>query len=95
MKAKGSAVAALADVKLVLTAPASDQTQHRSNEAALVEFLTARQRFKDRATALTWAATVIAARRPHAECERLRQARDEREREAAAARAATDEGGQG
>jgi hypothetical protein len=73
----------------------SDQTQHRSYEAELVEFLTARQRFKDRATPLTWAATVTAARRLHAVSKRRSQARDEREREAAAARAATDEGGQG
>ena len=95
MKAKGSATATLADVKLVLTAPASDQTQGRSYEAAQVEFLTARQRFKDRATALTWVATVTAARRLHAEHKRRWEARDEREREAAASRAATDEGGQG
>ena len=41
----------------------------------------------DRATSMTWTGTVGAARRLHAEAKRA-----EREREAAASRAATDEG---
>ena len=46
-------------------------------------------KFIDRATSTTWAATIEAARRLHAEAKRV-----EREREAAASRAATDEGGE-
>jgi hypothetical protein len=95
MKAKASATATLADVRVVLTAPDRDQSQRKSYEAAQGAFLTARQRFKDRATPLTWAATVTAGRRLHAEYKRLGQARDARGREAAVSRAATDEGGQG
>jgi len=45
-------------------------------------------KFIDRTTSTTWAATIEAARRLHAEAKRV-----EREREAAA-RAATDEGGE-
>ena len=45
-------------------------------------------KFIDRATSTTWAATIEAARRLHAEAKRA-----ERVREAAASRAATDEGG--
>jgi len=51
-------------------------------------------KFIDRATSTTWTGTVEAARRLHAEAKRVRLARAEREREGAASRAATDEGGQ-
>jgi hypothetical protein len=61
---------------------------------AQVDFASARMKFIDRATPTTWADTVKAARRVHAEAKLVRQAEDEREREAAASRAATDEGGQ-
>jgi len=92
MKAKGSAT--LADVKLVLTAPGRTHTKRKGFEAAQITFLLAKQAFKHRATATTWADTVEKARRLHAEYRRVREARDAREREAAASRAATDEGGQ-
>jgi hypothetical protein len=94
MKAKGSATATLADVKLVLSAPVHQQTKRKHYEKAEIAFLLAQQKFRDRATSATWAATVAAGRRLHAEYERLRQAQAEREREGAASRAATDEGGQ-
>lgn len=94
MKAKGSATATLADVKLVLSAPIHQRTKRKHYEKAEVAFLLARQAFGDHATPVTWAATVAAGRLLHAEYKRLRQAQDEREREAAASRAATDEGGQ-
>ena len=94
MKAKGSATATLADVKLVLSAPIHAQTKRKHYEKAEIAFLLAQQKFQGRATSATWAATVAAGRRLHAEYERLREAQDAREREAAASRAATDEGGQ-
>jgi hypothetical protein len=52
-------------------------------------FVSARTKFMDRAAATTWTDTVEAARRLHAEAKRA-----EREREAAASTAATDEGGE-
>jgi hypothetical protein len=92
MKAKGSAT--LADVKLVLSAPVLMQTKRSGYRKAEVAFLSARMKFIDRATSTTWTGTVGAARRLHAEAKHVRLARDEREREAAASRAATDEGGE-
>ena len=46
----------------------------------------------DRATSMTWTGTVETAHRLHAEATRVRPAHADREREAAASRAATDEG---
>jgi hypothetical protein len=51
-------------------------------------------RFMDRAMSKTWTGTVETARRLHAEATRVRLAHADREREAAASRAATDEGGE-
>jgi hypothetical protein len=81
--------AALADVKLVLTAPLHIQTKRSGYSKAQVDFASARKKFTDGATSTTWTGTVEAARRLHAEATRA-----EREREAAASRAATDEGGE-
>jgi len=81
--------ATLADVKLVLTAPLHIQTKRSGYSKAQVDFVSARLKFIDRATSTTWTGTVEAARRLHAEAKRA-----EREREATASRAATDEGGQ-
>jgi len=81
--------ATLADVKLVLSAPVLIQTERSGYRKAEVAFLSARMKFIDRATSTTWTGTVEAARQLHAEAKRA-----EREREAAASRAATDEGGQ-
>jgi hypothetical protein len=94
MKAKVAATATLADVKLVLSAPIRQRTKRKHYEKAEMAFLLAKQAFRNHATPVTWAATVAAGRQLHAEYKRLRQAHDEREREAAASRAATDEGGQ-
>lgn len=94
MKAKGPAIATLSDVKLVLSAPTHIQTQRSGYGKAQVDFSSARLKFIDRATSTTWAGIVKAARRLHAEANLVRLARGEREREAAASRAATDEGGQ-
>jgi hypothetical protein len=94
MKAKGPATAPLADVKLVLSAPLGQRTKRKGYEKAEMAFLLAKKKFTHRATPTTWAATVTAGRRLHAEYKRLGQARDAREREAAASRAATDEGGE-
>ena len=94
MKAKVSATATLADVKLVLSAPIRQRIKRKHYEKAEMAFLLAKQAFRNHATPVTWAATVAAGRQLHAEYKRLRQAHDEREREAAASRAATDEGGQ-
>jgi len=85
----GGLYATLADVKLVLLAPVLIQTKRSGYRKAEVAFLSARMKFIDRATSTTWAATIEAARRLHAEAKRV-----EREREAAASRAATDEGGE-
>lgn len=60
MKAKGSATATLADVKLVLSAPIHQRTKRKHYEKAEVAFLLARQAFRDHATPVTWAATVAA-----------------------------------
>ena len=79
----------LTDVKLVLTAPLHIQTKRSGYSKAQVDFVSARMKFIDRATSTTWTGTVDAARRLHAEAKRA-----EREREVAASRAATDEGGQ-
>ena len=81
--------ATLADVKLVLTAPLHIQTNRRGYSKAQVDFVSARKKFIDGATSTTWTGTVGAARRLHAEAKRA-----EREREAAASKAATDEGGE-
>jgi hypothetical protein len=81
--------ATLADVKLVLSAPVRIQTKRSGYGKAEVDFVSARIKFIDRATSTTWDVTVAAARRLHAEAKRA-----EREREAAASRAATDEGGE-
>ena len=81
--------ATLGDVKLVLTAPLHIQTKRSGYSKAQAEFVSARMKFIERATSTTWTGTVGAARRLHAEAKRA-----EREREAAASRAATDEGGQ-
>jgi hypothetical protein len=81
--------ATLADVKLVLAAPVRIQTKRSGYRKAEVAFLSAQKKFIDRATPTTWTGTVEAARRLHAEAKRA-----EREREAAASRAATDEGGE-
>lgn len=89
MKAKVSAAAKLADVKLVLLAPVGQRVKRKHYEKAEKAFLLARQAFQERATPVTWAAAVAAGRQLHAEYKRA-----EREREAAASRAATDEGGQ-
>ena len=87
--------AMLADVKLVLSAPMLGIHTRRSGYSkAQVAFVSARNKFMDRATSSTWTGTVEAARRLHAEAKRVRLARDEREREAAASRAFTDEGGE-
>jgi hypothetical protein len=94
MKAKGSATATLADVKLVLSAPTNQRPRRKHYEKAVVAFFLAQQKFCNHATPVSWAATVTAGRRLHAEYKRLRQGLDEREREARASRAATDEGGQ-
>jgi hypothetical protein len=93
--ARKTDTATLADVKLVLSAPMLGiQTKRSGYSKAQVAFVSARNKFMDRATSSTWAGTVEAARRLHAEAKRVRQAHDEREREAAASRTATDEGGQ-
>ena len=81
--------ATLADVKLVLSAPVHIQTKRSGYGKARVAFVSARMKFMDRAAATTWTDTVEAARRLHAEAKRA-----DREREAAASRAATDEGGE-
>ncbi len=81
--------ATLADVKLVLSAPVRIQTRRSGYGKAEVDFVSARMKFIERATSATWDVTVAAARRLHAEAKRA-----EREREAAASRAATDEGGE-
>jgi hypothetical protein len=81
--------ATLTDVKLVLTAPVHMQTKRSGYSKAEVDFVSARMKFIDRATSTTWTGAVGAARRLHAEAKRA-----EREREAAASRAATDEGGE-
>jgi len=81
--------ATLADVKLVLSAPVRIQTKRSGYGKAEVDFVSARMKFIERATSATWDVTVAAARRLHAEAKRV-----EREREAAASRAATDEGGE-
>ena len=94
MKTKGSATATLADVKLVLSVPMRIQTKRSGYVKAQVDFASARRKFIDRATSTTWTGTVEAARRLHAEAKRVSLALDEREREAAASRAATDEGGE-
>jgi hypothetical protein len=86
--------ATLADVKLVLSAPVRIQTKRSGYRKAEVAFLSARMKFIDRATSTTWMRTVETARRLHAEAKRVSLARGEREREAAASRAATDEGGE-
>ena len=79
--------ALLADVKLVLSTPVRIQTGYGKAE---VDFVSARMKFIDRPTSTTWAATIEAARRLHA----AEAKRAERVREAAASRAATDEGGE-
>jgi len=89
MKARVSATATLADVKLVLSAPVNRQIKRKPYEQAEMAFVLARQKFKNHATPVNWDATVAAGRQLHAEYKRL-----EREREAAASRAFTDEGGQ-
>ena len=81
--------ATLADVKLVLTAPLHVQTKRSGYGKAQVDFVSARMKFIDRTTSTTWTGTVGAARRLHVEAKRA-----ERDREASASRAATDEGGQ-
>ena len=86
--------APLADVKLVLSAPTRIQTKRSGYQKAQVDFAMARLKFIDRATSTTWTGTVEAARRLHAEAKRVELARGEREREATASRAATDEGGE-
>jgi hypothetical protein len=95
MKAKRSATATLADVRLVLSTPLKTPTRRRGYQKAEVDFLSARGAFTARATPMTWTRTVEAARRLHAEAKRVEQGFIEREREKAASRAATDEGGQG
>jgi len=82
--------ALLADVKLVLSAPVRIQTKRTGYGKAEVDFVSARMKFIDRPTSTTWAATIEAARRLHA----AEAKRAERVREAAASRAATDEGGE-
>jgi hypothetical protein len=89
MKVKGSATATLVDVRLVLSAPMHIKTKRSGYTKAQVAFVSARTKFMDRATSTTWAGTVEAVRRLHAEAKRA-----EREREAAASREATDEGGE-
>jgi hypothetical protein len=89
MKAKVSAAAKLADVKLVLLAPVGQRIKRKHYEKAEKAFLLARQAFQELATPVTWAAAVAAGRQLHAEYKRA-----EREREAAASRAFTDEGGE-
>jgi hypothetical protein len=89
MKAKGSPIATLMDVKLVLSAPMHIKTKRSGYSKAQVAFVSARMKFMDRPTLTTWTGTVEAVRRLHAEAKRA-----EREREAAASRAATDEGGE-
>jgi hypothetical protein len=89
MKAKGSETATLGDVKLVLSAPIQQPIKRKHFQNAEVAFLLAKRAFLARATPLTWAATVAAGRQLHAEFKRY-----ERVREAAASRAATDEGGE-
>jgi hypothetical protein len=86
--------ATLADVKLVLSAPVRIKTKRSGYGKAEVDFVSARMKFIDRATSATWDVTDAAARRLHAEAKRVSRARGEREREAAASRAATDEGGE-
>jgi alpha-ketoglutarate-dependent taurine dioxygenase len=81
--------ATLADVKLVLSAPKHIQTKRCGYSKALVTFGLAQTKFMDHATSTTWTSTVEAARQLHAEAKRA-----EREREAAASRAARDEGGE-
>jgi hypothetical protein len=81
--------ATLADVKLVLSAPMDIKTKCRGYSKAQAAFVSARMTFMNRATATTWTGTVEAVRRLHAEAKRA-----EREREATASRAATDEGGE-
>jgi hypothetical protein len=95
MKAKvsprddGVLYATLADVKLVLSAPMHIKTKRSGYSNAQVAFVSARRKFIDRATSTTWTGAVEAVRRLHAEAKRA-----EREREAAASRSATDEGGE-
>ena len=89
MKAKQFETATLADVKLVLSTPTHLRTKRKHYQKAEMAFLQAKRAFLARATPLTWAATVAAGRQLHAEYKR-----HEREREAAASRAATDEGGE-
>ena len=79
-------------MKLVLLAPTRVETKRSGYEKALVAFFSAQTKFIDRATSMTWMGTVEAARRLHAAAKRVRQAQDAREREAAASRAAADEG---
>ena len=86
--------ATLADVKPVLSAPVRRKTKRSGYGKVEVDFVSARMKFIDRATSATWDVTVAAARRLHAEAKRVSRARGEREREAAASRAATDEGGE-
>ena len=81
--------ATLADVKLVLTAPRHVQTKRSGYGKAQVDFVSARMKFIDRTTSTTCTGTVGAAGRLHVEAKRA-----ERDREASASRAATDEGGQ-
>jgi hypothetical protein len=86
--------AMLADVKLVLSAPVQVQTKRSGYRNAEIDFVAARMKFIDRATSTTWTGTVETARRLHAEATRVGLAHADREREAAASRAATDEGGE-
>ena len=86
--------AMLADVKLVLSAPVQVQTKRSGYQKAEIEFVSARKTFIDRAMSTTWTDTLETARRLHAEAKRVRLAHVDREREAAASRAATDEGGE-
>jgi len=90
MKARVSATATLADVKLVLSAPVNRQIKRKPYEKAEMAFVLARQKFKNHATPVTWDATVAAGRQLHAEP----STSDSSESEAAASRAFTDEGGQ-
>jgi hypothetical protein len=85
----GGLYATLTDVKLVLSAPMRIKTKRSGYSKAQVAFVAARMKFLDHATSTTWTGTVEAVRRLHAEAKRA-----EREREARASRAATDEGGE-
>jgi hypothetical protein len=86
--------AMLADLRIVLSAPVHVRTKRSGYRKAEIDFVSARMKFIDRATSTTWTDTVETARRLHAEAKRVRLARADREREAAASRAATDEGGE-